>query len=123
MIVSWYVKSSSDMWNEVRKILKHFKWRIYYNRIPFIVHQLTRKNSVSWTKSYDQYQEIITDFKRICYVFDQKREELKRKYFPNMRFIALKLLEKHGVKLEYNIPFTRTSRKRKDLEYIWNILN
>lgn len=122
-IVSWYVKESPDMWNAVRKVLKHFKWRLYYNRIPYIVHQLTQKPSVNWSRTYDQYQAIIADFQKLCYLFDQKKELLQRKYFPNMRFIALKLLEKHGVTFEYPIPLTRTSRKLKDLEYIWGLLN
>jgi hypothetical protein len=33
--------------------------------------------------------------------------------------MALKLIEKHGIELNYPIPFTRTNRKRKDLEFIW----
>lgn len=109
-----------DVWNQVRRMLKHYKLRIYYNRIPFIVQQITKQNSVSKVH-VDQYNSMMKEFDRFCYWYDQHKEELKRTYFPNMRFIALKLMDQFGVKTNYEIPLTRTQRKRKDLESIWTL--
>jgi hypothetical protein len=44
----------------------------------------------------------------------------ERKYFPNLRFVALKLIEKYGGKFNLKIPFIRTRRKFKILEKIIN---
>lgn len=117
-IVQTYLKPG-DVWNLTRNILKHYRLRLYYNRIPFIVQQITKTNSTKPVHS-EQYEAIMKDFDRFCYLFDQHKETLKRKYFPNMRFMALKLMEKHGIEMNYSIPLTRTHRKRKDLEFIWN---
>jgi hypothetical protein len=116
-IVKTYLKPG-DIWNHTRSILKHYKLRIYYNRIPYIVHQITKTNS-SKPVHVNQYENVMADFDRFCYLYDQHKNIFKRTYFPNMRFMALKLIEKHGIELNYPIPFTRTNRKRKDLEFIW----
>lgn len=117
-IVKTYLKPG-DIWNHTRNILKHYKLRLYYNRIPYIVQQITKTNSAKPIHS-DQYQAVMIDFDKFCYFFDNHKHALKRTYFPNMRFIALKLIEKNGIQLNYDIPLTRTMRKRKDLEFIWN---
>lgn len=117
-IVKTYLKPG-DMWNHTRNILKHYKLRLYYNRIPYIVQQITKTNSAKPVHS-DQYRAVMADFDRFCYLFDNHKHSFKRKYFPNMRFMALKLIERHGIELNYSIPLTRTMRKRKDLEFIWN---
>jgi hypothetical protein len=107
-----------EIWDEVRTVLKQHKLRIYYNRIPFIIQQLDKVSSTQPVKSH-QYQAIMKEFDQFCFWFDQNKHQMKRTYFPNMRFIALKLMERYGVQLNYEIPFTRTLRKRKDLEQIW----
>lgn len=109
-----------DNWNQIRKMLKHYKLSMYYNRIPYIVQQLSQQNSVNKI-SADQYRDIIADFDRFCFWFDQNKEHLDRRYFPNMRFIALKLIHGHGVTFNYPIPLARTRRKLKQLEHIWNL--
>jgi hypothetical protein len=117
-IVKTYLKPG-DVWNHTRNILKHYKLRLYYNRIPYIVQQITKTNSASRIH-VDQYTNLMKDFDRFCYLFFNHKHEFNRTYFPNMRFIALKFIELHGIKLNYDIPLTRTMRKRKDLEAIWN---
>lgn len=107
-----------EIWDEVRAVLKEHKLRIYYNRIPFIIQQLEKRSSTQPVKSV-QYSNIMTQFDQFCFWFDQHKQKLGRTYFPNMRFIALKMMEQNGIVLNYEIPFTRTLRKRKDLEQIW----
>jgi len=120
-IIKHYIVKEKDIWDQVRAILKHYRLRIYYNRIPFIIEKCLATPSVQWSKSSEQYRAMMQDFDKICFLFDQHKHLLQRKYFPNMRFIALKLMALHGITLQYNIPLTRTVRKRKDLEQIWNI--
>ena len=118
-IIKTYIQPG-DVWNQVRRMLKHFKLSIYYNRIPYIIQQITQQNS-SKQVSADQYRDIISDFDRFCSWFEQRKHEFERSYFPNMRFIALKLVQLHGVELNYDIPLVRTQRKLKQLEFIWNL--
>ena len=120
-IIKHHLVPHKDVWNQIRAMLKHFRLRIYYNRIPYIIEKCLATKSVSWSKSNEQYRAMMHDFDKICFLFDQHKHLFHRKYFPNMRFIALKLMQLHGVQLHYHIPLTRTIRKRKDLEQIWNI--
>lgn len=118
-LVKTYVKPSQDMWNAIRRVLKHFGFRIYYNRIPYIIKQLTQTNSTQKIVS-DQYYNIMNEFGTFCFWYELNKHGFNRKYFPNMRFLALKFAKKHGVNFNYDIPLTRTSRKQKELEDIWN---
>lgn len=108
------------IWNEIRDILKKRKGRKYYNRIPTILEILgfqkvgVDKNSL--------VMEIVDDFRIISSRFNQNREKLGRVYFPSLRFIAFKLLEMHGVKFGYRVPFARTPRKLKAMEATWSLL-
>lgn len=117
-LIGAYLKPG-DEWNQVRRMLKHYRLRIYYNRIPFIVQQLTKQNSVNKVH-VDQYNAIMKEFDRFCFWYDKHKDQFRRTYFPNMRFLALKLMHTFGVTTNYEIPLTRTQRKRKDLEFIWN---
>ncbi|MEG3883803.1 hypothetical protein QT971_06285 [Microcoleus sp. herbarium19] len=117
-IVGFYLQPG-DRWNEVRRVLKSFQWRIYYNRIPYIIQQLTKMNSTNKIH-IDQYTNVMEDFDHFCFLFEKHKSELGRKYFPNMRFIALKLIEKNGIQLNYPIPVTRTVRKQKELDSLWD---
>lgn len=112
--------SKPDIWEQVRKVLKENRLSLYYNRIPVIIYHLCKKSPVVWS-SKNMYDEILNDYKSFCYTYNSKKENLGRKYFPNMRFISLKFIEKHGGKFNYEIPYARTLRKRKDLEKVWNI--
>lgn len=118
-IIQTYIQPG-DLWNQIRAMLKHFKCSIYYNRIPYIINRMTRVNSVP-PVSADQYREMAAEFDRFCYWFDQNKHQFDRTYFPNMRFIALKLIQAQGIELNYPIPFARTKRKLKQLEFIWNL--
>lgn len=106
-----------DLWDRTRAILKHLKCRLYYNRIPFILKKLNYDQCIKWDAR--DYLEIVERFKVISSTFDQEKKKFKRKYFPNLRFIALKLLEESGGEMIVPIPLARTARKRKSLEILW----
>jgi len=109
--------SGDNLWNRTRAILKHFKARIYYNRIPYILKQLKYQQCISWDSQ--EYEDIMAKFKVISRSFDEQKNKYKRKYFPNLRFIALKLLQEAGGEMNIKIPLARTLRKEKALEKLW----
>lgn len=118
-----YANKDPDLvWNSIRNILKHYKQRKFYNRIPQIIFRLGLGSVFTWDRSSETYNAIINDFKKLHHTFEycQKRQKWNRKYFPNMRFIAIKLLERYGAVCNFKIDFIRTKRKRKVLADIWN---
>lgn len=111
--------SKSQLWNNVRTVLKYHGHRKYYNRIPQIILRISINLKPS---GVHEIWRIYDSFERLNEVFNNTRHELNRKYFPNIRFVALKLMEKHGIKYPYKIPLLRTSRKRKQLEILFTSL-
>jgi len=65
----------------------------------------------------EQYNNIMIDFMFLSTKFEETKTT--RRYFPNIRFIVLKLLEEHGVEQNYPIPLARTTRKLKSLNELW----
>lgn len=106
-------------WEGVRKVLKEYKWRVYYNRIPFILQHMVGKQ-MAQVKA-EQYRAIMADFDWFHAWFEQNKFLMDRKYFPNMKFIALKLMDRHGIVTTHPIPGARTKRKTKELEEIWDL--
>lgn len=45
-----------------------------------------------------------------------------RKYFPNLRYVALRLLVDHGAVFEYDIPLLKTKRKLKGMDELYQSL-
>lgn len=112
---------STDLWNDTRKILKHYKFRKHYDQIPAIIYKLYNKRLFP-QQTAEKILFITRDFKALVARYDQTKHLYNRKYFPNMRFIALKLLELHSVFPLYHVPFVRTMRKNKLLTSLWNDL-
>lgn len=104
-------KTPALAWNSIRKILKHYRFAKYYNRIPLIMKKLGLKDVFEWDGN--TFPKMIQDFKMLSHTFDQQQLNKKwnRTYFPSLRFIAVELLYKHGAKCNYDIPFIRTKRK------------
>jgi len=115
-----YTQNPELIWNEIREILKKRKGRKYYNRIPTILEMLGFQKVGLDRNSL--VLEIIDDFRMISHRFNENRAKFGRVYFPSLRFIAFKLLEMHGVKFGYSVPFARTPRKLKAMEATWNLL-
>jgi len=120
-MVSQYIGTTADPWNDCRRILKHYKQRIYYNRIPYIINRLKLGSGYKVIGSI-VIDEMINKFKSISDKFERTKLELKRRYFPNIRFIVLKLLEHFNIATDYLVPLVRTARKNKSLNLLWNEL-
>jgi hypothetical protein len=118
-------KDKDKVWNSARSILKHYKQRKYYNRIPTIFLKLGLGPLFEWDRTQITYDKILCDFKILHNVFEycQKRKKWNRKYFPSLRFVAVKLLEKYGATCQFKVDFIRTKRKRKALGDLWNDFN
>ena len=109
----------SNIWNHVRMILKKNKLRVYYNRVPQLIKLTTGVKPVG--VNYTKVQSILQDFDVFHYEFNNHLAEIwNRKYFPNLRFIALKLLAKHGITFPYKVTLVRTVRKKKYLEGLYS---
>jgi hypothetical protein len=106
-------------WEKIRRILKQNKLPKLYNQIPLIIRKLGFGNCIEFENFHKSYIGILKEFNQIHYNFNLKKGD-KRKYFPNLRFVALKLIEKYGGKFNLKIPFIRTRRKFKILEKIIN---
>lgn len=116
-----YLKPTSlDLWNDTRRILKCYKWQKFYDFIPAILNKLGMARLLNI--SAEDIESILSDFKLLVQRFNQSRHLMGRKYFPNIRFIALKLLEYHGCLHDYPIPFARTERKLVSLSLLWDQL-
>ena len=106
---------AGDMWEELRCILKQKNLRRYYNRIPGILcssghlkYEMVRKPQL--------YDNVMSDFCELHHLFDKRKASLNRVYFPNLRYICLRLLERHDVSLPLSIPRARTSKKLASLD-------
>lgn len=110
------------IWDSIRTTLKSIpKGRLYYNRIPTILQILGYQRKINFKDQSQLIQEIVLDFRKMNAKYEQIKSRFgDRKYFPSLRFIAFKLLQKHGAVFEYKIPFVRTPRKQVLLETIWN---
>jgi hypothetical protein len=121
-IIKTYLNPESvDLWNDTRKLLKHFKQVKMYDRIPCILSRLGYGRSYK-SLTGQKIDDIIDDFKLLNDRFERTKEQYNRRYFPNIRFVVFKLLQYHGISMNYPIPFIRTSRKLRDLEKLWKEL-
>jgi hypothetical protein len=108
----------SSLWNQVRHALKQNNLSLFYNRIPLLIKLTIGLKPRGVT--YDAVQKILNDFNFFHYQFNNHlAERWSRKYFPNLRFIALKLMQKHGITFPYKVPLVRTCRKKKYLEGLY----
>lgn len=119
MVKSSLNPHSKDKWNDTRRILKHYKQRKYYDNIPIILRMLKYERLFNPITS-EKIEELINDYKFLSTKFEETKSA--RRYFPNIRFIVLKLLHTHGIAQNYPIPLARTQRKLKTLNQLWNEL-
>jgi len=93
---------------------------MYYDYIPSILYTLGHCPLLKI--SAKKIEEILNDYKLLVERFENSKHLFKRRYFPNIRFIVLKLLEHHGCLHDYPIPFVRTERKLVSLSLLWDQL-
>ena len=114
-----YNKDPKHIWESIRNFIKKHKFgNVYYNRIPTIIQMLGVNLRIDIADNSRFITDIIDEFKIANYKFDNL--DIKPKYFPNLRYIALKFLEKNGADLQFHIPLIRTKRKLAPLEEIWH---
>jgi hypothetical protein len=109
------------VWNSIREILKRGNLQKYYNRIPAIIQMLGLSLRIDVGIGSNMVYSIVADFKRMHEMFKETKPT-DRKYFPNLRFIALRMLQEYGAKFGFHIPLVRTKRKLKPLDDMWNAL-
>jgi hypothetical protein len=109
----------SRIWETLRTHLKGNNRRIFYNRIPALAADLDLFEPYNIRNSTRKVNDILRDFDRLQKAFPDIKKDLDRKYFPSLRFIALKLFEKHDVELPFPIPKMRTAAKEELLEQDW----
>lgn len=120
-MVRWKLKTTKprQLWNHTRAILKANGLRKFYNRIPYILRIVCDLKITNITGA--KILSILDKFDTLSYDFDQTlKKKWNRKYFLNMRFVALVLIKRCGITFPYEIPFARTSRKRRYLENLFN---
>jgi hypothetical protein len=110
------------IWDSVRNILKKHKLSVYYNRIPIILDQLGFDRKIKWGDQNALVLELVNEFKKISAKFEELKPLLERTYFPNLRYVAFKLLKEYGAEFQYRIPFLRTPRKEKVMDDLWEML-
>ena len=106
------------VWNSIRKILKYMGYSRFYDNIPVILEMVGYEFKIKYKGVI--FDEIFNDFKKLVAGFNTIIGP--RKYMINFRFIALKLMERHGVIFEYYIPKIQTCRKIKEFEDLWIFL-
>lgn len=109
------------LWETIRLILKKHKQRIFYNRIPTIIRRLGLVTPSKQSTS-TKLDSIMYDFQLMHHVFNQVKSKIGRAYFPNLRYIALKLMAKHGLPLIVEIPQLRTLSKQEELDGIYKTI-
>lgn len=123
-LVKWKLRrlklkvSKSKIWGQIRTILKQNGLQRYYNLIPsFIRYSCGLRPKLN----DDAITNILSDFEKMHYQFDKDLKiNWKRIYFPNLRFIAFKLMDKHGITYPYKVPLAHTLRKQKYLNNLFN---
>lgn len=108
------------VWNSARDILKKNGWSRYYDQIPSILDQIGYEYKIRCSSTF-MIDEILNDFKKLTHAF-LFGDFGKRKYMLNYRYLALKLMERHGVVFEYRIPLLKTERKLPEFEDLWRVL-
>jgi hypothetical protein len=110
---------TTDYWFECRSILKKNNFSKYYNCIPAIIRRYCYfKEKIVYTQR--DYALIMETFKQFQKAFASNKHG--RKYFPNLRYIALKIMAHHKIPLQYPIPFLITKTKIKPLNDLFTLL-
>ena len=110
-----------EIWEYMHEILKKHKLAKYYNRIPAILG-MAGYDRGTCTVPKDAYELILYDFDRLAKVFNEIKDDVGRKYFPSLRYVALKLMDRHSVKTDWPITGMRTMHKKNALDKIYALM-
>ena len=73
----------------------------YYNRIGQIIWKMVRLK-IDFVKKDRVLEMIVDEFRLMQFTHET------RKYFPNLRYVALRLLVDHGAVFEYDVPLLKS---------------
>lgn len=108
---TFFKTDSETPYEDIRKIIKHYGLGKMHTLIPSILRHLGVKPPLVIDTNFDHiYRLVIRDFQAIETAFNSIKE--KGKYFPNMKYIAIRLLERRGIDSSGLKPL-RTKRKLK----------
>ncbi len=110
-----------NLWEGTRKLLKEKNMKLYFNRIPSIITYAGWRNCTT-NISTGVFKRILEDFEKLYIMFHKSKDVFKRSYFLNMRFVAIKLMERYQVNLAIRIPCLRSKVKYKELHELYDKL-
>ncbi len=110
-----------DIWEYVRNKLKNAGLAKYYNRIPAIL-AMARYDCGKCIIPHDAYTNILQDFSRMHFIFPRIKDDVGRSYFPSLRYVAARLMMKHGIRTEWTFTVIRTRHKHLELDYIFSVM-
>lgn len=105
---------SRRIYERVRHCLKVARHTRLYVAIPYIIGQL---GGPRWHISTDQYRAVLKDAVVLHGLFETLKPQLqRRKRFPKIHFVLLRLLDRHGVWAPYKMAWARTLIKTQQLQ-------
>ncbi len=121
-IPNWIQNNCSPClaWSVYKQYLKKEKLRIFYNRIPKLYMIGIQQRNCKEKTFIPDLKNLFKDYVKFEKEFFNL--DTKRKYFPNMRHLAIRLFEKNGINPPIEIPKMKTLSKRNQIdEYIKKI--
>lgn len=110
---------SLSIYEDARKILKHYKLQKFYKMIPTLVYKTTQVRILTIPDTHKKdFSELLQEVYNRFIVFENlflRVADKNRKYFPNLKFTALRILTGLGIENKF-IPQLRTKRNAEDLE-------
>lgn len=110
---------SETIYNDCRSILKHYRFQKLYILIPTILYKAHNLKMLEIPNELKKdFSEILQEVYTRFIVFENLFYELgdkNRKYFPNLKYTALRILCGMGVINKF-IPVLRTERKINSLD-------
>jgi hypothetical protein len=105
------------IWISIQKVLTLLGERKYFNRVPRILEMM----------GYGRILDGILPCGRIMEKFVAMSERFdtlcwERKYFPSLRYVALRLLDEEGVEFGVTVPWLKTKAKMKPLDDVYKRL-
>tara|TARA_R110002126_G_scaffold78877_1_gene196178 strand:- start:112 stop:753 length:642 start_codon:yes stop_codon:yes gene_type:complete len=127
-VYEWFEENMFDhnpttMFATCQKLLRKKKWGRYTNRIPLIIEGFGYSRVVVRPRVGGVIvSNVFEKFRMMSVKFDGMPKTKEWKYFPNMRYVALRLMQMNGVTFNYTLPLVKTPSKVAVLENKFDIL-
>lgn len=106
------------VWTRIQKELSKIGERKYFNRISRIMESMGMESLVIGKA---RCGDVLERFVEISRKFDEMKWE-GRKYFPCLRYVALRLLKDYGTEFSVRVPLVKTAYKVKVLDDVYKRL-